>query len=507
MSDASINDISEADWERTPASVKRLVLKLLERVEQLEQQYKELHEDYEKLKEQVNRNSGNSSQPPSADGPEAKPVKRKGGSGKKRGGQAGHRGHHRQLFAVEECSEVIDCYPNQCQCCGGELGGSDDHPQRHQVLEIPPIKPAIVEYRLHCLRCAECGEATRGSLPAGVSAKGYGPRVVSVVGMLSGYHRQSQRLVQQAMSDLFGVELSLGSVNQLRQEASEAVAEAVKEAQVYARQQPVVGADETSFPQGNADGKNPGETKGWLWVLVTPLVCVFQVFLSRSQQAAKTLLGEEFSGILNSDRYSSYTWVEVSHRQICWAHLKRDFTKIAQRSGKSQQLGRALLHQHKKLFKLWARVRDGTLEWERFVALVSPIRAKVKQLLEEGAAYPIAEKETLLAKTVRTCRKLLKIEPALWLFISVEGVEPTNNAAERAIRPAVIWRRISFGSQSEAGSTFVARMLTVVTTLKAQNRNVLEFMTRACQAAREGKPTPSLLPQKADLQDELLAAA
>jgi len=314
---ANSEQISEEDWEKTPASVKQLVSNLLQRIEQLEQQYKQLHEEYQNLKEQVNRNSGNSSQPPSADGPQVKKSKRKRGSGNKRGGQAGHQGYQRQLYESEQCDEIVECHPVHCQCCGGELSGSDEHPQRHQVVEIPVVKPKIAEYRLHRLKCDECGESTRASLLEGVCVRGYGPRVVAIVAVLSGFHRQSQRLVQRALLDLFGVELSLGSVNQMRQEASEAVSESVELAQEYVREQAVVGADETRFSQSNADGKNPQQSKGWLWVAVTPLVCVYQVFLSRSQRAAKALLGEGFSGILNSDRYRSYNWVELSRRQVC----------------------------------------------------------------------------------------------------------------------------------------------------------------------------------------------
>ena len=201
-------------------------------------------------------------------------------------------------------------------------------------------------------------------------------------------------------------------------------------------------------------------------------------------------------------------WVDVEQRQLCWAHLKREFTKISERSGVSRQLGRDLLAQQKKLFRLWKRVRDGTLSRSEFELLVSPIQARVRSLLEQGANYEIGSREkTPLAKTVRTCRQLLKVEVALWLFVTVEGLEPTNNAAERAIRPAVLWRRTSFGSQSQAGSVFVARMLTVVTSLRSQNRNVLEFMTEAIRASRKGSASPSLLPQESPSTESIPLAA
>ncbi|MEM7716351.1 MAG: transposase [Cyanobacteria bacterium P01_A01_bin.68] len=219
-------------------------------------------------------------------------------------------------------------------------------------------------------------------------------------------------------------------------------------------------------------------------------------------------MGEDFDGILNSDRYAAYNWVNLEQRQLCWAHLKREFIKISERKGISGDIGKNLVKQQEKLFQLWHRVRDGTLTRAEFKLLVPSIRNSIKSSLQEATDYEIGSKEkTPFAKTVRTCRQLLKFEPALWLFVEVDGVEPTNNSAERAIRPAVILRRTSFGSQTAAGSNFVARMLTVVTSLKFQNRNILEFMTLAVHAARHGSPTPSLLPEMKVTQEQVINAA
>ena len=302
-------------------------------------------------------------------------------------------------------------------------------------------------------------------------------------------------MVQALLQDLFGVEISVGSINRLRQESSEAIAEAVQTACEYVQGQGNVNMDETSFGQGNGDGNNPTQRKGWLWVMVTPLVRYFAVFLSRSQSVCPTLLGEGFEGIVSSDRYSAYNEVPMQRRQVGWAHLKRDFTRISERTGVAGELGQALLAQQKLLFESWHRVRDGTLTRCEFATLVTPIRHQIHTLLTQGSNYAIAQGEkTPLAKTVRTCARLLTVEPALWTFVTTEGGEPTNNAAERALRPAVLWRKNSFGSQSEAGSLFVSRMLTVVTTWRAQNRPVLDFFVEACRAARQGRPPPSLLP-------------
>jgi hypothetical protein len=489
-------EISDLDWEKTPASVKQLVEKMGQHIKQSEKELTDLKAQQQELLEKSNRTSKNSSSPPSLDPPNAEKHEKKNKSAKKRGGQLGHKGHSRFLYDVSECESVFNHHPEKCSCCGEKLNGIDANPYRHQIVEIPPIKPIIVEHRLHQIECQQCGTLTRAKLPQDVHPSGYGVRVVALVTVLSGLYRHSQRMVQSAMVDVFGISMSLGTVNNLRLEASNAVESAVESAKIYVQNSHVVGADETSFAQGNVDGCNDKKSLGWLWVAVTPLVTYFQITLSRCSDAARNLLGENFSGILNSDRYAAYNWVGLEQRQLCWAHLKREFIKISERPGVSAELGTALVKQQEKLFELWHRVRDGTLKRCEFQLLVEPIRNSIKSSLQEAADYEIGSQEkTPLAKTVRTCRQILKFEPALWLFMTVEGVEPTNNAAERAIRPAVIWRRTSFGSQTQAGSHFVQRMLTVVTTLKSQRRNVLEFLTQAISAKRQGQPTPSLLPQ------------
>jgi transposase len=477
--------VPRADWDTTPASIQGLVLVLSERLTQLE--------------EKLNKNSQNSSKPPSTDGFGQSVSGKKNRKKPKKRHPSDHSPRQaRKLKPSEECDQVHEVIPPVCQGCGASLSGHDSHPHRHQEIELPPIEPMVIEYRLHQLSCASCGQATRAELPVGVSPSGYGERLSAIVSMFSGPYRQSYRQVCGLMDDLFGVRLSRGSVGRLRDEMSEAICAPVAAAKDYIQSQSVVHSDETSFPQGNRDGRNPKRTKGWLWVLVTPLVSFFEVVLSRSQATAKALIGESYGGIVTSDRYSAYTWIDLLQWQVCWAHLKRDLTAMAQRLGTSQEIGEALLRRQRRLFRWWHRVRDGTLSREQFIQQVNHLRRGFKTGLDEAAALPIEPNEkTPLAKTVRTCRRLLKVEPALWNFVYTTGVEPTNNAAERALRPAVIWRRTSFGAQSQSGSQFVARMLTVTTSLKAQGRNILDFLTQACLAARLGKGAPSLIPQAA----------
>jgi len=488
----SIEPISDADWAQTPDSVKR---SLVGRIGQLERQYEALKAENAMLREQIERNSQNSSKPPSQDIRKGFKSKEKKEKGKPRGAQFGHGGYEPKFYPLAACETVEEHYPKHCLNCGTVLQGKDPAPYRVQQVELPPVLPVVREHRFHALPCACCGASTRAWDEAVIGSSRYGERVVATVGILSGQYRQSHRMVQGLLGELFGVELSVGSINQLRQESSTAVAAAVTAAHRYVQQQGQVNMDETSFAQGNNDGNNATGHKGWLWVMVTPLVSYFAVFLSRSSLVCQQLLGETFTGIIGSDRFSAYHHLSLASRQVCWAHLKRDLTQIAERKGVAGDLGQALLEQQRLLFEQWYRVRDGTLSRSAFAQVVQPSRERFGQLLREGASYEIAPKEkTPLAKTVRTCQQLLKIEPALWTFVTTEGIEPTNNAAERALRPAVIWRKNSFGSQSQAGSLFVSRMLTVATSLRAQNRSVLEYLVQACRASRQGLSAPSLLP-------------
>lgn len=508
-------EVPQSDWDATPPSVKRLLVRMINSVESLEERTADLEEENHLLWERLNQNSSNSSKPPSSDKPGGASGKAKGqtegeaksgegnadkshtdkGTDRRRGGQPGHKRHLRKLFSPEQCQKSFDHIPSNCSHCGHALSGEDTEPHRHQVVDIPKPEPYVEEHRLHQLSCDGCGRLTRATLPEGVEPSGYGPGVVATVAVLSGVYRASERLTQAAMADLFGVPLALGTVNAMRQEASEAVAQGVEEAHEYVKQQDTIHADETGFPQGNADGLNSTHRKGWMWVAVTALVVFFRVSLSRGQGAAKELLGESFAGRLVSDRWSAYNWVRLAWRQLCWSHLKREFTKIFERGGESAKIGKSLLAQERRLFEDWHQLKKAEIDREGFQGKAETIREKVKVLLTKGASYVIKPREkSLRAMTCRTCRDLLKVEPAMWLFVYVEGLEPTNNTAERLIRPVVLWRKMSFGSQSQKGSDFVARMLTVMTTLRLQERNVFDYMTQACSAARHHLPAPSLLP-------------
>jgi transposase len=306
---------------------------------------------------------------------------------------------------------------------------------------------------------------------------------------LSAQAHLSKRQIEELLQDAFGVKISLGSVVAAQQAVSEAVAAAVEEAQAHVEHQRVAFADETGWKEGNA-AEHPGRRrKAWLWVAVTQSVTIFLIHASRGTEAARALLGR-FAGYLVTDRWNAYNAWPVRRRQICWAHLIRDFVGFTERGKRSARIGAPLLKEAQKMFCLWHRVRDGTLTRSTFQVHLRPIRRRVERLLRSGARCGEP-------KTEGMCVRILKLAPALWTFARVEGVEPTNNTAERAVRPAVLYRKGCFGTQSAAGSRFVERILTVVATLRQQRRNVMQYLTRACIQAQIGKPAPSLLPQSA----------
>jgi len=481
--------VDPEDWANTPASIQTLVMYLLA-------ENQELKDRLSRIEEQLRQNSQNSSKPPSQDGFQKKGFTIKEKSTKNRGGQPGHGGHEMKFYDLSAEDISLEHHPAICSTCGEGLIGNDDAPFRHQILELPLLRPLITEHRLHRLNCAHCGTSTRAKLPERVGASQYGERLTAAIAILSSENDQSHSKVKTLLHRLFGIDISIASVNRLRNEMSNAIKLPVQAAHHYVKGVPVVHSDETSFNQGNADGKNPDRTKGWLWTVVSASVVIFEVALSRAKTVAQGLIGADFSGIVVSDRYRGYEWLDASQRQLCWAHIKRDLTAMTERSGASEEIGTALLGYQKTLFEDWYQVRDGTLSREDFQARVRTLQTLFKGELEEAVGLLGSPKEkSPLAKTLGTCKELLKWESSLWTFADHPGVEPTNNAAEQALRPAVIWRRLSFGSQSEAGSQFVARILTVMTTLNVQGRDVLEFLTLACRASRFGTTMPSLLPQ------------
>jgi transposase len=349
------------------------------------------------------------------------------------------------------------------------------------VIELPLPKADVTEYHLHRLVCPGCGTSTCATLPAGVPTGHSGPRLQAATALLTGAYRLSKRLVETLLDDLFGIPVSAAEVCALEQQTSQILTPVVEELRAFCRTQPA-NVDETGWRQ---EGQ-----RAWLWIVVTNLVTVFHIALSRGSKVVHELLGASYRQVLTSDRWSAYHRQPVRYRQLCWAHLQRDFQAMVDRHNAGSAIGEELLCCAQDLFHWWSRIRDGTLCRATFRQYMSDVRAMTREALEAGSVCACA-------KTAATCADLLRLESALWTFVRVEGIEPTNNAAERAGRHAVQWRKTSYGTDSAAGSQFVARILSVVATCRQQGRDVWAYLTRCCEAALHGAAAPSLLPHTA----------
>lgn len=452
-------------------------------IEALRQRVDELERLVKDLQARLGANASNSSLPPSANPPHAKPPVVKKPTGRKTGGQPGHQGHQRQRLPRQRVQHVIALVPAHCEGCHAPLpqqpSASDPEPVWHQFAELPKVSAVVTEFQGHARTCPCCGHVTREAIPAQIRAHAFGPRLAAVLGYLQGSHHVSHRGLEEISEVIFGVPLSLGSVTALQEQLSAALQPAHQEIADEVRRAAAKNVDETGWKQA---GK-----KRWLWAAVTATAALFVIHLKRGAVGLKALLGEAVAGLICSDRWSAYHLIPVSRRQLCWAHLRRDFQAMSDRGGAAAALGEELLFHADMLFGLWYKVRDGTRTRRWLLRHVDGwLRDEVRALLEEGAACPCA-------KTAGVCAEILKLEEALWTFARREGLEPTNNAAERALRPAVIKRKRSFGCHSEEGCRFTERLLSVTQTLRLQQRPVLDYLMDALVAHRHGLAAPQLL--------------
>ncbi len=467
----------EIEAEMTPA-VKAFVLAAFanfeKRIVELGKQIGKLEAKLQKLTPQ------NSSLPPSTQHPHARP-KRPKPTGKKRkpGGQPGHPKNERALIPSEQCDEVLPQFPDACRRCGKELSGIDADPIRHQVTELPVIKPIVTEYQLHRLHCQCCGITTSASLPAGVPSGQCGPRLAAFTGLLMGHFRQSKRRASAFLEDLLNVPCSPGWIVKIQNLVSDGLTAPYQELQEKLSEQPQLFVDESPTKQKNE--------KAWLWVAVAMGFAVFGIFDNRKRESLRKLIGDYSGIILNCDRAKMY--FDCKRLQWCWAHLKRDIQKLIDSSDNQvKRLGNDLMRSQKLLFQHWRRFRDEQISWTEFQAEVAPIRVEFDGLLLRGA---FSGNQQL----VGMCDELYRHRDWLWTFTEVEGIEPTNNVAERALRPAVIYRKLSFGTQSAAGSRFLERMLTLSETCRLQNRSAFNYLVQVMEASYAKRPAPSLLPQ------------
>jgi transposase len=428
------------------------------------------------LEEQIRLNSSNSSKPPSSDGPGGgKRASRrpKPASGKKRGAQRGHPGHHRAMVPETDLSAIVECPPPATCACGGAIQASH-HPWRHQVFELPRIVPEITEYRCYTGRCRDCGQRYPGQLPAGVPTGQLGPRALGLVGILAGRFHLTQDKIRIFLDELMGIRFSLGCVSQAHGKVAQALAAPMDELNAALARAPVRHADETSH-QSHCHHL-------WLWAVVTEWGAQFAIRASRAAWVAKELLGMQPDGVVVSDRYAAYGFVDCEHRQVCWAHLLRDFERIAGRPGRIGRLGRQLATHGALIFR-WRE--DGRLPQD-----FGRLQRRIKHCLEIGAS------QSICGKTARTCQNLLGLWTALWHFLKNPAVPPTNNLAERVLRGVVLRRKISYLTRSGRGMRFIERMFPAVETCKLQHRSLTDFIFSAMAAWISGTPPPSLVPEQ-----------
>lgn len=461
--------LNEEIIARQPPEAQAIIRMLLAKIAELESRNEQL--------ECGQKTPQNSSLPPSTQHPHARPQPPKRKSKKKRGGQPGHEKHQRPLIPADQCDEVVPLRPTECRRCSENLSGSDPEPLRHQVWELPEIKPHVTEYQLHRLECDCCGASTCAELPVGVPQGQSGPRLMAFTALLMAYYRQSKRRTAEFLSTLLGQPCCAALTVKMQNQVTAALRPSYEELAAELPAQEQLSIDETPTKEENG--------KAWLWTFIARTFTVFAVRPTREATALDDLLGERFCGIVTCDRAKMY-W-QMKRLQWCWAHLKRDFQAMIDRGNpRSKWLGERLRHATCELFEHWADYRAGRITRAALLRRMGPVRRKVDRLLLRGLQSGNRD-------VSGTCRELYEHREWLWTFLRHEGVEPTNNAGERSLRHAVIWRKLSFGTQSASGSRFVETMLTVIETCRQQHRNVFSFLTAAVEAHLAHQPAPSLL--------------
>ena len=455
------------------------ILKLQARIAELEGVEAEnvtLRARVAELEAQLGRNSTNSHKPPSSDPPGTRPPKPP--TGRKRGAQRGHAPHKRILVPPEHVTRTTKVVPEHCACCGSErVRPTQDSPRVHQVVEVPEIRPDVHEIQRHAAECLDCGKVTWAPLPDGVPAHMFGPRLLALITYLVA-GRMSRRQVCLLLAEVLGIHISLGALSEAEARASDAIAAPVEEAVAYAQAQPVKNVDASTWRRESVYAA--------LWTIATPLVVVYFITKDACGATIAALLGT-LRGTLITDRGSQFGFWAMKDRQICWAHLIRKFVAFSERKDDGARIGDGLLLLAQATLAAWHKVRDGTLSRTQFEGIARRAHAAMEVLLARGV-------DLRLKGLSRSCQNILAHKEALFTFAFTPGVEPTNNHAERALRAFVLWRKVSFGSQSERGCLFAQRAMTVMQTLRLQGRSVLRFLTDACQARIAGAPAPSLLP-------------
>ena len=470
------NDI---DW-RSIAEAGQARIALLER--QVAEQAKLIKE----LLARLGKDSSNSHKPPSSDRPDRanrrkKERKRKRkGSGRKPGGQPGHTGTTRELRPVEDADRVVHHRPDYCDHCSASLADAVDagKPLPHQQFELPPVKLELIHRWLHSLSCASCGGVTKAR-PGAEHTTGQGPRLTAFIGMLSQRYRLSRSLVVGLLADVFGVRISTGTVQACVERVGTSLEKPEEELQAALRQAHSVYLDETGWRQWS--------DKAWLWVGATLSFTLFTIHSRRGKNVLEDWFPDGFKGYVHSDRWCAYSYFDTHMRQLCWSHLGRDLQAIIDAKGAGAQRAEAIRQGEKAMFRSWHAFKNDELDRAGLKAATRAFRDDFKTFCEDGLAQTADDRWRKLGKS------LLNLWPAVFTFLDADGLEPTNNHAERQIRPGVIWRKLTQGTRSDFGSICAARLLSVTTTCRQRGRDTLDYLTEALTAHWRGRPPPALL--------------
>jgi transposase len=430
-----------------------------------------------KLQDKDLPKTGAPGQPGDATPPPPRPASRR-----QPGAQPGHPPHLKQWLPPQRVTQTQTFVPSHCQQCQQPLPAApqphDPPPTRFQVAELPALKAHVVEYQGHARTCPCCGTVNRAPIPAAHGRHSVGPGLAALMAFLVGSCGLSKRRVEEVVEAVFEVPVAVGTVAKLEQEMSAALEPAHQQALAAVQEAPVKHLDETGW-------KKAGH-KRWLWVAATSTIVVFLIHRLRNAAVVMTLLGQTLRGILCSDRWRAYDCVPLLQRQVCWAHLKRNFDKLVQRGGRAKKLGDECLAIKDRVFELWHLFRGGGLTRRQLDDRMAPVALELLAVLQRG-------ERSRDGTTARFCRRMLAVYLALWTFVVVEGVEPTNNHAERVQRLAVLYRKNCFGCHSDLGCRFVERLLTVVQTLRLQKRPVLQYLKDTLIAHRTCTAPPSLV--------------
>ena len=374
---------------------------------------------------------------------------------------------------------MVDLFPEVCLGCACQLPQSVDVAAcRYQQLDLREHRPHLTEWRLHEVGCERCGCSTRAAYDrTQIPSSAFGPCLTAVVAMLTGAYHLSRRKTQKLLLELFGICVSLGAISSMERRASEALKSAHQEALSEVQYAGVKHTDATSWARA---GKLMS-----LWTLASTAATVYQIFVDGCRETIRPLFGPQL-GILISDRATVLDFWAMTLRQICHAHLLRKFVAFSERDGPAGAIGRELLQCTALMFEYWHGYKDGLLTRDELQFWLRPVQRDIEQLLERGQKADIE-------RLSGSCADILAHRDALWTFVTHQGVEPTNNHAELEIRDFVLWRKRSFGSQSDRGDRFAERVMTVVRTTRKQGKAVLDFMVRSIMAYVDQTLPPRLL--------------